>query len=86
MAYTTVCKSVLKPTKYISGEDRTRTTLENAGKTGVPQESGAESGAVESDSGASDSDLMAVVGAWPTLSETIKRQVVALVGGRVVCW
>jgi hypothetical protein len=64
---------------FASGEDRTRTPLENAGKTGVPPESGAESGAVGGDSAPIDPDLMAVVAAWPTLSDATRRQVVALV-------
>jgi hypothetical protein len=65
-------------TSYISGEDRTRTPLENAGKTGVPQESGAESGASIGDSHPVDPDLAEVIAAWPGLPEAIRRKVVAL--------
>jgi hypothetical protein len=77
--YATVCDGLQYPAKYISGEDRTRTTLENAGKTGVPQESGTESGTVGAQLAPIDPDLAAVVNAWPTLPETTRRQIAATI-------
>ncbi len=56
-----------------------RTTSENTGKTGVPQESGAESGASSGDSAPIDPDLAAVVSAWPTLPYAIRAAVLAIV-------
>jgi hypothetical protein len=40
---------------------------------------GAESGAVSSDSSSIDPDLARIVATWPTLSESIRRAVLALV-------
>ncbi|RIK78821.1 MAG: hypothetical protein DCC68_14290 [Planctomycetota bacterium] len=57
-----------------------RTTAKNAGETGVPIESGAESGALGARTAQFDPDLAAVVDAWPTLPAAIRAGILAMIG------
>ena len=73
-------KTLGKP-GFLSGEERIRSPRENTGKTGPSEQSGADSGA---DSGALDarevpldSDLAAMVDAWPALPAAIKAGILA---------
>ena len=54
--------------------------VHSTGNQGVAVQGGAKSGALSGDSVPIDPDLAAVVAAWPGLPETVRRQVVALVG------
>jgi hypothetical protein len=63
-------------------------TANSSGNQGVTPQGGAESGALSGDSaegGAlpapNDPDLMAVVVAWSTLPEAVRRKVVAVIRG-----
>jgi hypothetical protein len=51
----------------------------SSGNTGVAVQGGAKSGALSGDSALNDPDLLAVVNAWPTLPETTRRGILALV-------
>jgi hypothetical protein len=62
-----------------SAEDSTRTPLENTGKTGLPPQSGAESGAVADRFGPIDPGLQAVVASWPTLPEQARQEILAII-------
>jgi hypothetical protein len=56
-----------------------RIYAENAGKTGVPLQSGAETGALDTEKPPIDRDLAAVNEAWPTLPEAIKAGILAMI-------
>jgi hypothetical protein len=66
-----------------SGEDRTRTDFHNPlqdNELGNPADASAAAGAaIEGNSALIDPDLAAVVNAWPTLPETIRRQIAATI-------
>ncbi len=47
--------------------------------TPFPQQSGAESGAFDAENGIEEPRLAAVVEAWPTLPESIKAAILAMV-------
>lgn len=82
---------VKAPSKSLSqrqnGWGGTRTPLENTGKTGVSDQSGAKSGAVgaqtadfgDSATDPMDPELAAVVDAWPALPAAIKAGILAMV-------
>ena len=61
------------------GEDRIRTLLENTGKTGVSDQSGAECGALAAREAPLDPELAAVVDAWPALPAAIKAGILATI-------
>lgn len=65
--------------RIISGEDRNRTPQENTEKTGVLDQSGADSGARKAREAALPPELAAVVDAWPTLPAAIKAGVLAMI-------
>jgi hypothetical protein len=46
-----------------------------------PQSSAAQSGAFSDDFGAVDARLALVIGAWPTLPETVKKSILAMIVG-----
>ena len=53
--------------------------MDSSENTGVARQGGpAKSGALSGDSAPIDPELAAVVAAWPTLPEAVRRQVVAL--------
>ena len=52
---------------------------ENAGKTGVLDQGGAESGALGAREAPLDADLAAVVDAWPALPDAIKAGILAMI-------
>ena len=56
-----------------------RTTPKNTGKTGVSDQSGAESGAPEAHSGRIDADLRLIIEAWPDLTESSKAEIFGMV-------
>lgn len=62
-----------------SGGHGIRTPLENTGKTGVSDESGAQCGALGAQNGALAPELRAIIDAWPILSDAIKAGILALV-------
>jgi hypothetical protein len=51
---------------------------QSAAILGIPTSGGAESGAVDADSDPIDADLAAVVRAWPTMPEQVRRAILAL--------
>lgn len=44
-----------------------------------PNQAGAESGAVDTENGASDLDLQRIIDAWPTMPVAVKASIVAMV-------
>jgi hypothetical protein len=54
--------------------------MQNTGKTGIPPQSGAESGAPGARKAPLDPELAAVVDAWPALPEAIKAGILAMIG------
>jgi hypothetical protein len=62
-----------------SGKDRIRTPPENTGKTGVSDQSSAESGALDPQNAILDPELAAVVEAWPALPEAIRAGILAMI-------
>ena len=54
---------------------------ENTEKTGVADESGAESGALDAENGPKDPDLGAIIDAWPRLPDAIKTGILAIIQG-----
>ena len=65
--------------KNQSGEDRTRTTAENAGNATVQAESGAKYGALGAETPEMDTELQAIIDAWPSLSDDVKAGIMAMV-------
>jgi len=59
----------------LSGVGGIRTPREIPGNTALPEQGGAESGALT----IADAELARLVAAWPTLPEPIRRAVLALV-------
>jgi len=57
-----------------------RTPRENAGKSRVSDQSGAESGALAARKDPLDPELAAVVDAWPALPEAMKASILAMIG------
>ena len=57
----------------------TEHTANSSGNQGIAVQGGAKSGALSGDSAPIDPDLLAVVAAWPTLPQAVRRQVVAMV-------
>ena len=72
-------KQLAKGVQNFSGEDRTRTPAENAGKTAILVQSGAKSGALSAEVGSIDPDLEAIVECWPNLSNAVKASILAMV-------
>jgi hypothetical protein len=70
--------------KNKSGEDRTRTTAENAGNKTVQAESGAKYGAPVTASPEIDGEMQTIIDAWPSLEDDVKASVLALVRRQVV--
>ena len=62
-----------------SGEDRTRTTAENAGIMTVQGESGAKYGALGAKNATIDPDLQSIIERWSDLSEAVKDDLLAMV-------
>jgi len=62
-----------------SGEDRIRTPAENAGKTWVSDQSGAECGALGAQNALIDPDLAMVVKRWAGLPEAVRADILAMV-------
>ena len=62
-----------------NGEGGIRTPLENTGKTGFSDQSGAKSGALAAREAPSDPDLAELIDAWPTLPEAIRAGILAMV-------
>ncbi len=58
-----------------------RTHSENAGKTGIPVQGGAESGALDADSSPIGDDLQSIIDRWPGLSEAVRESILAIVQG-----
>jgi hypothetical protein len=52
---------------------------DSTGKRTVDDQGGAESGAVGAPGFSADSDVAALVAAWPTLSESVKASVLAII-------
>ena len=73
------CDPTLEMTTMLSGEDRIRTPAENAGKTGVSDQSGAECGALGAQNAPIDSDLAMVVKRWAGLPEAVRADILAMV-------
>ena len=65
--------------KNQSGEDRTRTLAENAGNNADRDEDGAKYGALLTETPIMDAELQAVVDAWPTLTDSTKAGIMAMV-------
>jgi hypothetical protein len=65
--------------RIISGADRIRTPQDNAGNIGGQPQSGAEFGALDTEKPPKDPELGAIIDAWPTLSESIKAGILAMV-------
>ncbi len=63
-----------------SGRYWTRTSAGSSGKPGIPEERGAESGALSDDPAPADPRLAAIVGAWERLPEAIRRAMAAMIG------
>jgi hypothetical protein len=63
----------------MSGGQGIRTTPKNTGKTGVADETGANSGALSAESIAADPDLLELAAAWPTLPDEVKAGIMAAV-------
>ena len=66
-------------TKQPSGEGGIRTPEENRGKAGISKQGGAESGAVDAQNTGIAPALATVIERWPTLSEKVRRGIVAMV-------
>ena len=62
-----------------SGGPRNRTDAGNTGKTPLPFESGAESGALSTDSTRFDADLQALIDAWPKLPANVKASILSMI-------
>ena len=62
-----------------SGGPRNRTDAGNTGKTPLPFESGAESGALHAHSGLIDADLRSIIEAWHDLPESTKAEILGMV-------
>jgi hypothetical protein len=56
-----------------------RTMAENAGKTVVLPESGAESGALSTDSAENDPGLRLIIERWPELPDALQADILSLV-------
>jgi hypothetical protein len=56
-----------------------RISSQNAGKTAIDVENGAESGALLVDSAENDADLQAIIEAWPSLPDDVKAGIMAIV-------
>ena len=48
-------------------------------KTAIPDQGGAESGALDAHSGQIDADLRAIIEAWPNLPESTREVIVAMI-------
>lgn len=57
----------------------TETLKDSLGKTPDQKTSAAESGAISTESALADSDLAAIVAAWPTLPEATRRAIIKLI-------
>ena len=75
-AYANGCDTGRESATASSGEDRTRTPAENAGKTAFPAASGAECGA---SGGAIDADLETIIDGWFDLPAVVKVGILAMV-------
>jgi hypothetical protein len=53
--------------------------LNSSGNEGFPDESGAESGALDAEIEPKDPELGAIIDAWPTLPEALKAGILAMV-------
>ena len=62
-----------------SGWGGIRTPLENTGKTGVSDQSGAECGALAAREAPLDPELAAVVDAWPALPAGLRAGILAMI-------
>jgi len=65
--------------QVFSREDRIRTPRENTGKTGISDQSGVESGALDAQKDGYSPDLAAVVDAWPKLPEATRAGILAVI-------
>ena len=65
--------------EHIVGRAGLETTQQSSGKDDVSEQSGAKSGAVGTHSGGFDADLRAIIETWPTLSESIRAEILAIV-------
>ena len=65
--------------KEMEGVHGNRTNAGNAEKTAVDSQSGAQSGALDADLSPVDSDLQAVIDAWPNLPDDVKASILAMV-------
>lgn len=64
-----------------NGENNSPTRPENAKYNVVPLQSGAKSGALGAGLAPNDPDLAAIVAAWPTVTERVRKRVVKLAKG-----
>ncbi len=67
-----LCNKLRRASTLLSGENRIRTTAENAGKLTVQGKSGAKYGALLAEMTSMYRELQAVVDAWPTLTDSTK--------------
>jgi hypothetical protein len=73
-------KPASRPVSSASGGAGNRTDGESPGKTALPQESGAKSGALSTNSAPIDPDLRRLIVAWACLSEAVRNRILALLG------
>ena len=67
------------PRKRMAEVHGNRTSAENTGKTAILLQSGAKSGALLTGSAENDPNLLAIIEAWPKLTESTKDGIVAMV-------
>ena len=72
-------ENTANPPKKMAEVHGNRTHTENAGKAGVPVESGAESGALDARKAPDDPQLAEVIDAWPGLPDAVQAGILAMI-------
>ena len=78
-AYANGCDTGRESATASSGENRTRTPAENAGKTASQGKSGTEYGALGAHSALIDADLRSIIEAWPDLDAATRADILVAV-------